>query len=268
MADMHLKLSIGSASDCDSRCVKLVITGWLCPSRTWPVVHCAHLSCSKVLCIRAVVYNAKWHKPKESTWNVACLAYTSLSSAYLAGTLAGQDAVPEEMHTDCVDSDAYDAAPSCSAAGAHNAAATAEPPKYIIGCLKAKLASWRLFCTSSWVLSWISHGYQITWGERGLPPPYAFANQQGALKLSDFVSGEIADLLARNSIIQIERPPLVINPLNGVEHNGKLRLILDMVYVNCFISRRALSSNLRASSCTSRPMTACSQWTWKNCINM
>ena len=144
------------------------------------------------------------------------------------------------MHTDCVDSDACDAAPSCPAAGADTAADAAEPPKYIKGRLKAKLAFWRLFCTSSWVLSWISDGYQIPWGERGLPPPHAFVNQQGALKLPDFVSGEIADLLARGSIIQTERPPLVINPLNVVEHNGKLRLILDLVYVNYFIGKEGL----------------------------
>ena len=146
----------------------------------------------------------------------------------------------EELHTDCVDSDACDAPPSCPAAGTDTAAAAAEPPKYIKGRLKAKLAFWRLFCTSSWVLSWISDGYQIPWGERGLPPPHAFANEQGALKLPDFVSGEIADLLARGSVIQTERPPLVINPLNVVEHNGKLRLILDLVYVNYFISKEGL----------------------------
>ena len=125
----------------------------------------------------------------------------------MAGTLAGHDAVLEEMHTDCVESDACDAAPSCPAAGTDTAAAAAEPPKYIKGRLKAKLAFWRLFCTSSWVLSWISDGYQIPWGERGLPPPHAFANEQGALKLPDFVRDEIADLLARGSIIQTERPP-------------------------------------------------------------
>ena len=169
----------------------------------------------------------------------------------MAGTLAGHDAVLEEMHTDCVESDASDAAPSCPATGTDTAAAAAEPPKYIKGRLIAKLAFWRLFCTSSWVLSWISDGYQIQWGERGLPPPHAFANEQGALKLPDFVSDEIADLLARGSIIQTERPPLVINPLNVVEHNGKLRLILDLVYVNHFISKEGLKFKYEGIKLTS-----------------
>ena len=59
-------------------------------------------------------------------------------------------------------------------------------------------------------------------------------NQQGALGNQEFVSKEIADLLARGSIMQTDRPPLVVSPLNVVEHNGKLRLILDLVYVNYF----------------------------------
>jgi len=157
-----------------------------------------------------------------------------------AGSLARQDDEPKELHTDSIDTDAYDATPSCSTSDADKAAATAEAPKYIKGRLKAKLAFWKLFCTSTWVLAWISDGYQIPWGERGPPPPHAFANQQGALGNQEFVSGEIADLLARGSIMQTNRPPLVVSPLTVVEHNGKLRLILDLVYVNYFINKEGM----------------------------
>ena len=166
----------------------------------------------------------------------------------MTGTLSEQYDVRDELRSDSV---SEDAAPCCSSMGTDTAAAAVEPPKYIKGRLKAKLAFWRLFCTSTWVLSWISDGYQIPWGERGLPPPHAFANQPGALKLPDFVSGEIADLLARGSIIQTERPPLVINPLNVVEHNGKLRLILDLVYVNYFISKEGLKFKYEGIKLTS-----------------
>ena len=135
----------------------------------------------------------------------------------------------DELHTDNINGDACDDAPS--AAGAETAAAAAEPPKYIKGrCrLKAKLALWKLFCTSAWVLSWITDGYQVPWGEMGLPPPHAFANQQGALRHHDFVTGEISDLLARGSINQTDRPPLMVNPLNVVEHNSKLRLFIVLM---------------------------------------
>ena len=130
----------------------------------------------------------------------------------------------DELHTDSIDDNACDAAPSAAGAETAAAAAAAEPPKYIKGRLKAKLAFWKLFCTSAWVLSWITDGYQIPGGEMGLPPPHAFANQQGALRHHDFVTGESSDLLARGSIIKTDRPPMVVNPLNVVEHNSKLRL--------------------------------------------
>ena len=56
----------------------------------------------------------------------------------MAGTLSGQGDVRDELHTDSIDDNACDAAPS--AAGAETAAAAAEPPKYIEGRLKAKPA--------------------------------------------------------------------------------------------------------------------------------
>ena len=155
------------------------------------------------------------------------------------------------LHTDCIDADGGDAAPPCSAADADTVAAAAEPPKYIKGRLKAKLAFWKLFCTSTWVLSWISDGYQIPWGEWGPPPPHAYANQQGALRHHDFVSREVADLLARGSIMQTDRPPSVVNPLNVVEHNGKLRLILDLVYVNYYIRKEGMKFKYEGIKATS-----------------
>ena len=85
----------------------------------------------------------------------------------------------------------------------------------------------------------------------GLPPPHAFANQQGALRHHDFVTGEISDILASSSIIQTDRPPLVVSPLNVVEHNGKLRLILDLVNVNYFIKKEGLKSKYEGIKLTS-----------------
>ena len=86
---------------------------------------------------------------------------------------------------------------------------------------------------------------------RGLLPPHTFANQQGALRHRDFVTGENADLLARGFIIQTDRPPPVVIPLNVVEHNSKLRLILDLVYVNRFIKKEGLKFKYEGIKLTS-----------------
>ncbi|BDA51534.1 hypothetical protein COCOBI_19-1020 [Coccomyxa sp. Obi] len=118
--------------------------------------------------------------------------------------------------------------------------ATKPAPKYVKGRLKAKLAFWQLFCKSTVVLSWISSGYEIPWALGVTPPPLSFPNAAGALQREAFVSAEIADLLARGSIMQTHLPPAVISPLNVVERREKLRLILDLVYVNRFIDQTGL----------------------------
>ena len=63
--------------------------------------------------------------------------------------------------------------------------------------------------------------------------------------------GEISDLLARGSIIQTDRPLLVVNPLNVVEHNSKLRSILDLVYANHFIKKEGLKFKYEGIKLTS-----------------
>ena len=72
--------------------------------------------------------------------------------------------------------------------------------------------------------------------------------------------GEISDLLARGSIIQTDRPPLVVNPLNVVEHNSKLRLVLGLVYVNHFIKKEGLKFKYEGIKLTSLYCT----WQWGN----
>ena len=42
---------------------------------------------------------------------------------------------------------------------------------------RVKLVFWKLFCKTTWVLSWISDGYQIPWNEWGPPTPHAYATR-------------------------------------------------------------------------------------------
>ena len=66
-----------------------------------------------------------------------------------------------------------------------------------------------------------------------------------------FVTGDIADLLAKGSTIQTDRPPLIVNPLNVVEPDSKLRLILDLVFVNYLIRKEGLKFNYEDIKLTS-----------------
>ncbi|BDA42539.1 probable Gag-Pol polyprotein at N-terminal half [Coccomyxa sp. Obi] len=158
-----------------------------------------------------------------------------------------------EVRTDDIEDDSWDVDSACSATSAKPADSPAikPAPKYVKGRLKAKLAFWQLFCKSAVVLSWISSGYEIPWALGVTPPPLSFPNAAGALQREAFVSAEIADLLARGSIMQTHLPPAVISPLNVVERRGKLRLILDLVYVNRFIDQTGLKfkyENIRSAS--------------------
>ena len=69
------------------------------------------------------------------------------------------------------------------------------------------------------------------------PPQAFFRNNKSALNSSDFVTNEIQSLLDHGCIREVKRSEAhVISPLS-VAHNGsKPRLILDLSYLNQFIS--------------------------------
>ena len=65
------------------------------------------------------------------------------------------------------------------------------------------------------------------------PKSASFRNNQSALKNKDFAEESIPELLKCGSIIEVEKPPEVINPLSvSINSLGKKRLILDFRYVN------------------------------------
>ena len=64
----------------------------------------------------------------------------------------------------------------------------------------------------------------------------SFRNNQSALKNKDFVKESINELLKCVSIIEAERPPVVINPLMvSLNSSGKKRLILNLRYVKSHV---------------------------------
>lgn len=156
------------------------------------------------------------------------------------------------MRTDVIDDESWDVTSLCNKdTEASQCSATKTAPKYVKGRLKAKLAFWKLFCKSAVILFWITSGFETPWTLGVAPPPHSFQNSPGALKHENFVTAEIADLLARGSTMQTDLPPAVISPLSVIERRGKLRLILDLVYVNRFIDQKGLKfkyENIRSVS--------------------
>ena len=107
-------------------------------------------------------------------------------------------------------------------AGADTAVAAAEPPKYIKGRLKAKLILLETLLHISMGALMNHRWVPDSLRRNGSATSSRFANQQGALRHHDFVTGEIADLLVRGPItrrsaIQTDRTLLIVNSLNVVE---------------------------------------------------
>lgn len=65
-----------------------------------------------------------------------------------------------------------------------------------------------------------------------------------ALDHRDFVSSAVSDLLQFGLIVEVSRPPTVINPLSvSINSEGKPRLILDLRHVNRHIPKLDICTN-------------------------
>ena len=87
---------------------------------------------------------------------------------------------------------------------------------------------------SSFVRNTIFHGYRIPFV--ALPWPVFKFNHRSALEQSKFVSEAIRELVDTGCVISSLECPAVCSPLSVVENaKGKLRLVLDLRYVNQFL---------------------------------
>ena len=94
---------------------------------------------------------------------------------------------------------------------------------------------WRDIGASPWVMRVIDQGYSLPFIVE--PPPAFFMNNQSALKHQAFVANEIQRLLETGCIREVERDEAhIISPLSVAENSEKLRLILDLRYLNSFLS--------------------------------
>ena len=87
---------------------------------------------------------------------------------------------------------------------------------------------------SSFVRGIILRGYHLPFAVS--PWPVFKLNHRSALQHEQFVSAANSELLMAGCIVQSNERPWVCSPLSVVENvNGKLRLVLDLRYVNQFL---------------------------------
>lgn len=72
-----------------------------------------------------------------------------------------------------------------------------------------------------------------------IPPAFTSRNNKSALDHSEFVNDAILELLNTARVMELYKPPHVVNPLSvSIQPNGKKRLILDLRYINNFLIKR------------------------------
>ena len=66
-----------------------------------------------------------------------------------------------------------------------------------------------------------------------LPEPAVFRNNRSFLAHAGFVEDTIRELVESGRVVEVDVPPLVVNPLSvSVQATGKKRLILDLRYMH------------------------------------
>lgn len=101
--------------------------------------------------------------------------------------------------------------------------------------VKNCLPFWRSFCTNTWVLQWLEHGFNLWWQD-GPAPRAHFVNHNSAKSHGSFVYSSIKDLLKAGAATRCQHTPHVVNPISVVpKKNGKLRFILDLRHVNKYL---------------------------------
>lgn len=100
------------------------------------------------------------------------------------------------------------------------------------GRLRSNLTFWENIGASSWVLDIIRNGYCLPF--LGQPEKKFSNNHSSATNNADFVTKELQKLVSTGAIVEVPKPDLTVcNPLGVVQNSsGKLRLILDLRYVN------------------------------------
>jgi hypothetical protein len=102
------------------------------------------------------------------------------------------------------------------------------------GSLKAHSAWWNNNFNNAYVLNIINNGYDLPL--ISLPEPSFINNNKSARDHPEFVTAEIAKLLAAGIIEKQRLPPTVVSPLTVAENSvGKLRLVLDLRTINPLI---------------------------------
>ena len=117
---------------------------------------------------------------------------------------------------------------------------SSESSIFKVGSLRSHVDFWsNSVQASDFIISTIVDGYRIPFFN--LPASYAIPNRSSAFKFKDFVNEAVSELIERGCVMEVDIPPVFINPLHVVQQSsGKCRLILDLSYLNKFVWKQSV----------------------------
>ena len=110
-----------------------------------------------------------------------------------------------------------------------------------VGSLKAHIEFWsNSVQASDFTISTIVDGHRIPFFF-DLPESYFIPSRSTAFKFKDFVNEAIPEIIEHGCVMEVDIPPVFINPLHIVQQsNGKCRLILDLSNLNKFVWKQSV----------------------------
>ena len=107
----------------------------------------------------------------------------------------------------------------------------------IKGSLRRHVEFWPGISAPRYILAVICEGYRLPFQQTN--PGFTSQNNRSGLDLSEFVNEAILELLHSGRVMELNRPPDVVNPLSvSIQPNGKKRLILYLRYINNFLIKQ------------------------------
>ena len=108
--------------------------------------------------------------------------------------------------------------------------------RVVIGSLKKNVQFWEEIGAPKLVLEVINNGYTLPFVR--LPRPRRSENHKSTHEFPDFVGEAISDMRSRGCIKEVNRDQVsVCSPLGVVDNGKKLRLILDLRYLNKHLAK-------------------------------
>ena len=105
--------------------------------------------------------------------------------------------------------------------------------------LKKHLNFWKEIGAPQFILNVIECGYKLPLTIT--PDPVNIRNNRSAKLHAQFVEEAITELCQSGRVVECPAPPAVVSPLSvSVQANDKKRLILDLRYVNKFLSKQSV----------------------------